>query len=231
MFLRGLAPIRCGKNMAYGEGGYMNAENSEKVSLKQKAAHELVQFAAIFLYLAFFFCALATYSMLLLNEFNVSYFTYGFALINALVIAKVILIGEYAHLGKRHEAKPLLQAAVYKAFLFTLLAFAFHVVEEVIKLIVYRENMSRGLHEMRIDDLLGRTLVVFCTFIPLFAFRELQRVLGEKNFRDLFFRTGATAKSELPSGDPTIVSWTSDSISELASLEQSAQTEGHARHP
>ena len=67
------------------------------------------------LYLALFFCALATYSMLLLKEFNVSYFTYGFALINALVIAKVILIGEYTHLGKKHEAKPLLQVAVYKA--------------------------------------------------------------------------------------------------------------------
>jgi len=113
----------------------MNTEHSDRISLKQKAAHELVQFVAIFFYLAFFFCALATYSMLLLKEFNVSYLIYGFALINALVLAKVIPIGEYAHLGKKHEAKPLLQAAVYKAFLFTLLVFGFHVVEEVIKLL------------------------------------------------------------------------------------------------
>ena len=176
----------------------MNAENSEKVTLKQKAAHELVQFLAISTYLAFFFCALATYSTLLLNEFHVSYFTYGFALINAIVIAKVILIGEYLHLGKKYEAKPLLQGAVYKAFLFTLLVFSFHVVEEVIKLLVHRENMTSALRELRIDDLLGHSLVVFCTFITLFAFRELQRVLGEKNFRDLFFRTGAATKLELP---------------------------------
>jgi hypothetical protein len=174
----------------------MNAENSEKVSLRQKAAHELVQFVAIFLYLAFFFCALTTYSMLLLKEFNVAYFTYGFALINALVFAKVILIGEYGHLGKKREAKPLLQVAVYKAFLFSLLVFAFHIVEEVIRLLVHRENMASALHHVRIDDLLGRSLVVFCTFITLFAFRELQRVLGEETFRDLFFRTGASAKSE-----------------------------------
>jgi len=56
--------------------------------------------------------------------------------------------------------------------------------------------MAPTLHEMRIDDLLGRSLVVFCTFIPLFAFRELQRVLGEENFRALFFRTGAPVKSD-----------------------------------
>ena len=178
----------------------MNTEKAQAVTLKQKVTHELVQLVAIFLYLAFFFCALATYSMLLLKEFNVSYFTYGFALINALVIAKVILIGEYAHLGKKHEAKPLLLATVHKAFLFTLLVFAFHVVEEVIRLLIHRENMATALHEIRIDDLLGRSLVVFCTFIPLFAFRELQRVLGEESFRALFFRAGAQAKSDLTPG-------------------------------
>jgi hypothetical protein len=173
----------------------MNTENAQAVTLKQKAAHELVQFVAIFLYLAFFFCALATYNMLLLKDFNVSYFTYGFAFINALVIAKVILIGEYAHLGKKHEAKPLLLAAIHKAFLFTLLVFAFHVVEELIRFLIHRENMATALREIRIDDLLGRSLVVFCTFIPLFAFRELQRVLGEDKFRALFFGTGTPAKS------------------------------------
>jgi hypothetical protein len=178
----------------------MNTENAQGASLKQKAAHELVQFAAIFLYLAFFFCALATYSMLLLKEFNVSSFTYGFALINALVIAKVILIGEYARLGKKHEAKPLLLTAIYKAFLFTLLVLAFHVVEEVIRLLFHRENIATAFHDIRIDDLLGRSLVVFCTFIPLFAFRELQRVLGEDRFRALFFRGGAPAKSDFTTG-------------------------------
>jgi hypothetical protein len=169
-----------------------------KRSLKEKAAHELAQFVAIFLYLAFFFCALATYSMLLLKDFNVSYFKYGFALINAFVIAKIILIGRYAHLGKKYEAKPLLQVAVYKAFFFTLLVFGFYVIEEVIGLLVHRENLASALHKIGVDDLLGRSLVVFCTFITLFAFGELQRVLGEENFRELFYRTGANPKSELP---------------------------------
>ncbi len=70
----------------------MHAEHSEKTSAKQRVAHEFEELAIITLYLAFFFCALATYSMLLLDRFHVSYFAYGTALINALVIAKVILI-------------------------------------------------------------------------------------------------------------------------------------------
>ena len=72
----------------------MNSENSKTAGLKQKITNQLEELAQIFLFLAFFFCAVATYRMLLLNEFHVSYFDYGAALINALVIAKVILIGE-----------------------------------------------------------------------------------------------------------------------------------------
>jgi hypothetical protein len=176
----------------------MDAEKSEKLTLKQKAAHEFMEFLWIFLYLAFFFCSIAAYSTLLLNRYQVPYFAFGIALINALVIGKVILIGEYAHLGKKHEAKPLFQAALYKAFLFGLLVFAFHVVEEVIKRLIHGTDLASASREIRVDELLSRTLVVFCAFLPLFAFRELRRVLGEDKFTDLFFRTGAGAKTELP---------------------------------
>src|SRR5271170_7800320 len=111
----------------------MSAENALRAEMKKKVAHEFEEMAMIFLYLALFFCSIATYSMLLLNKFEISYFTYGAALINALVIAKVILIGEYAHLGKKQEAKPLAYSAINKAFLFGLLVFAFHILEEAIK--------------------------------------------------------------------------------------------------
>jgi hypothetical protein len=172
----------------------MSAENSKRTNLKEIAIHEGQEFIGIFLYLAFFFCAVVTYSTVLLGGFHVSYFSYGSALINALIIAKVILIGEYARLGKRHEARPLAVSALYKALLFTLLVFAFHVAEEVIKQLVHGDTVASAFREIRLDVFFCRSLVVFCTFIPLFAFRELQRVLGEDNFRSLFFRSGTMTK-------------------------------------
>lgn len=174
----------------------MNTENSKKGTFKQKAVHEGQQMLGISLYLAFFFCAVVTYSKILLHQYDVSYFNYGTALINALIVAKVILIGEYARLGHKREAKPLFQVAIYKAFLFSLLVLVFHIIEEVIKHLVHGEKIVGALHDVQIDTLLSRTVVVFCTFIPLFAFRELQRVLGEESFRSLFFKTGAMAKSD-----------------------------------
>jgi hypothetical protein len=174
----------------------VDRESPQKEGLKQKATHELVQFGGVFLYLALFFCSVATYRMLLLNEFHTWYFTYGFALINAFVIAKVILIGEYAHLGQRIENRPLLHSAIYKALLFGLLVFGFHIIEEVIKKLLHGGNIAGAFHDIHINDLLGRTVVIFCTFICFFAFRELRRVLGEEKFHDLFFKTGS-ARSDL----------------------------------
>ncbi len=88
---------------------------------KQKAVRELKDFAVIALYLAFFFSVLVTYTMLLLKKYDLNYLDYTFAIINALVIAKVILIGEMVHFGKGAEARPLYQSVVYKAFIFGLL--------------------------------------------------------------------------------------------------------------
>jgi hypothetical protein len=167
-----------------------------KAKLKRKAEHELRELLEIFLYLAFFFCALTTYSMLLLDEFHVKYWNYAFALINALVITKVIMIGEYAHVGKRGESKALLLSAVWKAFLFGLLVFGFHVVEEMVKRLIHGSNVEAASHEIRVDQLLGRSLIVFCTFVPLFAFREFRRAMGEDKFRDLVFGANKKRKSD-----------------------------------
>jgi hypothetical protein len=178
----------------------MNAALPQKPSLKQKAAHEFEEIAIIFVYLAFFFCALATYSMLLLGQFHISYFTYGAALINALVITKVILIGEAVHVGDKFETKPLFYSSVYKAFMYSLLVLAFHFLEEIIKRLIHGKDMAGAFHEIQVDQLLARTVIVFCTFIPLFGFREMARVLGEDKFRTLAFRNDTKRKSDPSSG-------------------------------
>jgi hypothetical protein len=159
----------------------MTTEYLERPGLKQKLAHEFREMAWIFLYLALFLCALATYSTLLLREFHLSYFAYGTALFNALIMSKVILLGEYARLGRRYEGKPLLLTAVVKAFQFSVLMAVFHVVEEVIKHLLHGHSAASAVRELtggRLTEIFVRNLVVFCALVPFFAFRELRRVLG-----------------------------------------------------
>ena len=165
---------------------------------KQKAVHELKDFAWISLYLGFFFCALSTYTMLLLRKYEIDYLNYTFAIVNALIIAKIILIGEWARLGRKVEARALYQAVLYKSVVFGLLVFGFHFVEEFIKRIIHGKPAGTVIHDINVDDLIAKTIIIFCAFIPLFAFRELGRVIGEDKLHALFFKSGAAAHPAAP---------------------------------
>lgn len=74
-------------------------------------------------------------------------------MINAFIIAKVILIGEALHAGTRFEEKALIYSAIWKAFVFGLLVFAFHILEEMIKHLVDGKDLAGAFHNICIDDL------------------------------------------------------------------------------
>ena len=127
----------------------------------------------------FFFCALATYSTLLLVQFHIKYFIYGVALINAFVIDKV-----YSHRRSHTRWQGVAtDLGIYKLpFLFSLLVFAFHIVEEMIKRLMHgKVSLVRSTRFVSMTCF-PSSIIVFCTFIPLFAFRELGRVLGQDKF-------------------------------------------------
>ena len=54
-----------------------------------------------------------------------------------------------------------------------------------------RHFEPRHPDDVHADDILARSVIIFCAFIPLFSFLELRRVLGEGNFHDLLFRSRA----------------------------------------
>jgi hypothetical protein len=155
----------------------MTTADSKHTALKQSVIHEGKELFWLSAYLILFLCVLSTYRMLLLNEFHLAYFRFGAAVVEALVVAKVILIGEYARLGKRVEDKPVIVSAVSKAFLFTLLLAAFHVVEETLKAVFHGRGLAGTFHELGVGEPLARSLIAFFVFIPLFIAIELRRVL------------------------------------------------------
>ena len=166
----------------------MTSNAAAPVGFKQKAKHELVDFIFISLYLAFVLCAIATYTMLVLRKYEVNYWVYGTAIINALVVAKIILIGEMAHVGRELEARPLYQSVLYKSFTFGLLVYAFHVLEEVIKRLVHHQSVIGVVRDFDTNQMMARTIIIICAFVPLFAWTELGRVIGEEKLHTLFFK-------------------------------------------
>jgi len=174
-----------------------------KRDVRHKLEHEMRSFLGIAAYLIVFFSAFSTYQALILHEFNISELTltYGVAAVKGLVLAKIILIGDYAHLGTRYDDRPLIFSTLYKALAFGLLVGVFTFLEEVVKGLFHKETVSATLQTLltspRREEVLSRTVVMFCALIPFFAVHEIGRVLGESKLFELFFQRHRVIESDL----------------------------------
>jgi len=172
----------------------MNGPDKKKGDLKKKIVHEVVEYWINVCYLTLVFAAFTQYRRFLLAAHDISYTNYGFAVIEALVLAKVIMIGEVVRLGRGLERKPLIYPTLYKTAVFVLFVGVFKIIEEVIKGLWKGEGLTGGIVELLEKgpyELLANSLVVFVALIPFFGVKELARVLGEDKIRALFFRRRA----------------------------------------
>jgi len=165
---------------------------SEKTSssLKEKAKEEFKMFWVIAIYLALMFSAFFTYRRLTLHESGITYLHYGAGVIEALILAKVILIGRALGLGRRFEEKPLIVSVLFKSIIFGAFVGVFSVIEHVIDGLAHHETwdvIAQHLFSGGRDEIFAKTLVVIVTFIPFFGFWEIDRVLGHGKLFELFF--------------------------------------------
>ena len=100
--------------------------------LRERAYDEFKRFVVIFLYLWVVFGLLSIHKSLVLSQSHLDYPEHAFAIINALVFAKVLLVAEHFHLGTRFQNRPLIYPILHKGFLFTVLLICFHIAESVL---------------------------------------------------------------------------------------------------
>jgi hypothetical protein len=172
--------------------------DEKKRTWKEKIFHELVEYWINVIYLALVFAAFTQYRRFVLAAYDIIYTNYWVALIEALILAKVIMIGAVVRLGRGLERKPLIYPTLYKTIVFTLFVVAFTVVEHAVKGLWSGKGLTGGLVELyreRFYELRAGALVIFVALIPFFAVKELGRVLGEEKIRALFFRSRASESS------------------------------------
>jgi hypothetical protein len=164
-----------------------------KAGLKQKLSREMKQFMIVFLYLGVLIGAFNIYRWLLMAEYHVGYFVYGYSLIEALVLARVIIIGESLEIGERFADRPLIFPTLYKTLLFSLCVLAFAIIEHLITGFLHGQGLTGVVQEIIKGryEIMARLFIMFVAFIPFFAFREAMRALGEVKLFDLFFRSRA----------------------------------------
>jgi len=152
---------------------------------------ELIEYLFNVIYLAVVFAAFTVYQRLVLAAHDIIHTNYGIALIEALILGKVIMIGGLFRLGHGLEDKPLVYPTLYKTIAFTLLVALFKVFEHAIKALLTGEGLVGGLTKLATEEvhfLLANSLVVLVALFPFFAIKEMGRVLGGNKVWNLFFR-------------------------------------------
>jgi len=164
-----------------------------KLPIKARAVEEFKLYWLVFAFLAIMFGAFNTYRRLILGEVGMTWGHYGAGLIEAAVIAKVILIGNAMKLGRRwmNEKYPLIYTVLVKSVLFGLLVAMFNIIEHAIEGLVHGATWSQiAAHPFpaqNTNEALARAVVMIVTFVPFFAVWEIGRVLGPGKLAVLFF--------------------------------------------
>ena len=168
----------------------MAADGGSEGSVRQRVRHEMKELLLIAAYLAAFFVSLTTYRKLILAEYHIGYFEYGWALMEAVVLAKVILIGELMHIGGRFHDRPLIVSTLWKSLAFGMLVAVFVIVEHTVSALLHHRPVA-GEFKFRGGrgyELLARIQLMLVVFIPFFAFREVSSELAGGKLFELFFR-------------------------------------------
>lgn len=172
-------------------------DSNTKTSWKQKIIKELVEYFFNVIYLALFFSVFTWYQRLILAQHQINYLHYGISIIEALIFGKIVMIGDILHLGRRLEEKPLIFSTLYKSVVFSALIALFTIIEHTIRGLIAGKGFMEGVTELISKDqneLIAKSLVIFCAFIPFFAFKELERILGKGKIGRIFLKNPSKNK-------------------------------------
>ena len=125
-----------------------------------------------------------------------NYQAHFFAFVNALILAKVLLIGEDLHLGNRFRDKPLLYSIFYKCFVFMIFFIGVHILERVIEGVWSGRTIAQSFPDIgggSLKGILSLGATVYVALIPFFAFREISRVIGPSELWSLLLSPGSGA--------------------------------------
>ena len=158
-------------------------EESEKLGRKASFLHHAKEISATILYLAISFSLLATFRCLVLIQAGVDDFAHSYAVAFGLSLAlgKVVALAQNQPLVTALNHKPLALSVLYKSALFTLIADLVCLLEGQI----FHHPQATSLHPVILS--ITHQLALMWIFIPLFMWRDFNRVLGSGRLFELLF--------------------------------------------
>jgi hypothetical protein len=159
-------------------------------SLKAKAAEEFRRFLLLFLYLWILFGVFVLNQGVVLREHGINFGMQGFAFINALVFAKVMMLFEIFDPGRWLRQRPLIYPILYETLLLTVLFLVADVLEKTIEGLLRGKTIAEsvpGIGGGGFAGLLSVAAILFVALIPFFGLRNLSLIMGEGRLSAMIF--------------------------------------------
>jgi hypothetical protein len=162
-----------------------------KRTLKQRILHAVSEYMVGTTYLFVVFSLFDIYRSVILNQQRMDFLAFGLSLVNALALAKVMLVGQELHLADQFRDAPLIYPTVLKSFVYSVLLACFKILEGAAvgmyhgkpigeSIVAFAGGSWRGVFALAV--------LIFVILIPFFGFTELRRVFGEDRIIGAFLR-------------------------------------------
>jgi hypothetical protein len=174
-------------------------------SLKTKAAEEFRRFLVLFFYLWILFGVFVLNQGVVLREHGFDFAMQGFAFINALVFAKVMMLFEMFDPGRWLRKRPLIYPILYETLLLTVLFLVAHVLEKTIEGLLRGKTVAESLPPIGGGGLIGLlsiTAILFIALMPFFGLRNLSLAMGEGRLWAVIFEQPSAEEGARRRGAP-----------------------------
>jgi hypothetical protein len=159
-------------------------------TMQQKAIHEFKEYLGVSLYLFIFLGMFIVYKAIILRQHKIDFAAHGVALINALVLGKFMLIAKALHPRKAADNEPLVYPTLLKSAISAIVLMLCKITEEATVGYFHGKSFVESILDLgggSWNALLVFTAMLFVVLLPLTAFGELDRVVGEGRVGRLFF--------------------------------------------
>ena len=159
---------------------------------KKRVLDELLKLSISVSYIWVLLIALTLHREIILANYHINYsIKFGFAFVNAVILAKFMWLGEIIlHAEKKAARKALLYSTLWNAALFGVILLVCHLLEEVLVKVWHGSSFAASFSEAVADprDMLATMVLMFVVLTPFFFAKGLIEILGKDEIKRLLLK-------------------------------------------
>ena len=162
--------------------------HEEKPGWKKRALDELRKLSITVLYIWVLLSVFTLHREIILANYHINYSAkFGFAFINAVILAKFMWLGEILHAEKKAAGKALLYSMLWNSALFTVILMVCHLLEEALVKVWHGQSFAASFSETVAHPraVFATMLLMFVVLIPFFFAKGLIEILGKDEIKRL----------------------------------------------